>query len=81
MRGLGAVWAKETGSIPQLLQGPWEVNSQVSPVSKVFTEAWVVFPLGSQGLRKERVKRAIWTGGQGPLLCCSSSVKWEGSED
>ena len=69
--GVGSSLGKGNREYPSAAQGPWEVNSQVSPVSKVFTEARVVFSLGRRGLRKERVKGAMWTGGQGPLLCCS----------
>lgn len=84
MRGSGEVWAKETGSIPQLLQGPQEVNSQAP--------AWPLCLRSSQ----ERGRYSHWEGeasgrreyrgqcGREFRVLSSaahSSVKWEGSGD
>lgn len=51
--------------------GGQQSGPSMAPVSKVFPGAREAFPLGRRGLRKERVKGAMWKGVQSPLLCCS----------
>lgn len=65
---------KEQGASLSCCRVPGEVtvrSPSMAPVSKVFPGAREAFPLGRRGLRKERVKGAMWKGVQSPLLCCS----------